>query len=107
MIVPCKFGGPDHEYPDDWEFGGKQGDDPRADARFRTSAYTYFDERLNILWITSTPRCDDEAIDYFTFVASMGKDFNPVWLQATRSDGKAEMLRVLYNKSSDIAYDQV
>jgi len=103
----CPFG-PEHvhEFPDDWRLGGASGTDPRADERFSPTTYTYFDNKLQILHFTQVPVCDDEAIDYFTSVASWGAGFNPVWVQATRPDGTVETLPVEYEKATDIAWER-
>lgn len=112
-VIPCKFGGPDHEYPDDWVFGGVDGTHPGADPRWkwRTSAYEYYDDKARIIHSTSVPLCDDEAIDSFTVVAGYGPSFNPVWVSATRylKDGttKVEMLPWTYDKATDTATEKV
>lgn len=107
MKVPCEFGGPDHEYPDDWIFDGADGSDPAADPRWRGSTYVYFDERVRPIHLTQVPRCDDEAIDMFTFVANIGPGFKPRWIQATRPNGTTQMLPVEYDIETDTAYDRV
>lgn len=110
IVVPCDFEGPDHEYPDDWQFGGADGSHPAAEPRWISTAYDYYNDRAQIIWTTSVPTCDDEAIDYFTFVADLGPRFNPIWLSATRMDAegnrKIEMLPWLYNKITDTATER-
>lgn len=95
-----------HELPPDWEFGGPTGLDPRADPRWRPDVYTYFDDRLFPIHLTTVPFCDDEAIDNFTQVAGYGRDFNPVWIQVKRVDGTVETLPVTYNKETDEVFDK-
>lgn len=106
IVQTCPFGGPDHEFPDDWEFGGRSGNHPGADPRARATTYVYFDDKLLPLEVTQVPQCDDEAIDMFTHVAGIGKDFNPRWIQAHRPDGTVSMLPVWYDKTTDTAYDK-
>lgn len=109
IVLPCQYDGPDHEFPDDWEFGGANNEHPAADRRFCTTTYTYYDDRAQPCWTTVVPLCDDEAIDQFTWVASLG--YNPVWLSADRyaPDGshKIDMLPWTYDKSTDTATERV
>lgn len=109
--VPCKFDGPDHEYPDDWTFGGADGTHPAADPRWVPTSYDYYDANARIIWSTSVPLCDDEAIDRFTVVAAYGPSFNPVWVSATRilKDGtrRIDMLPWTYDKTTDTATERV
>lgn len=103
MIVhPCQFDGPDHEYPDDWIFGGANGLHPGADPRFKPTTYEYYDDKVAVVCLTQVPLCDDQALDEFTKVA--GRGFNPVWLSAKRPDGKIEMLPWTYDKAEDMLY---
>lgn len=91
-----------HEFPDDWEFGGANETDPRADLRWKSTTYTYFDARLNIVHYTQVPLCDNEAINYFHQIASWGPKINPVWVSATRPDGTVETLKVNYHKTDGL-----
>lgn len=90
-----------HEYPDDWNLGGANATDPRADSRWRPSTYEYIDDRLDCIHTTQVPLCDDQALDEFTKVAGYGPDFNPVWLKVCRPDGTEEMLPWIYDKQTD------
>lgn len=102
IILECWADPPHiHTYPDDWDFGGPNGTDPRTDRRYRLTTYRYIDAQLNIIDTTQAPLCDDQAIDEFTKVANYGPGFNPVWLQATRSDGRVETLPWTYDKTTD------
>lgn len=107
MRVPCEYGGPAHEYPDDWIFDGADGKDPAADPRWRGTTYVYFDEQVRPIHLTQVPRCDDEAIDMFTFVAGISRSHKPRWIQATRTDRSTEMLPVEYVIEEDTVYDKV
>lgn len=89
-----------HVFPDDWNFGGASGTDPRADPRWKPTSYTYIDDRVRLIHTTQAPICDDQAIDEFTKVAGWGKNFNPVWLQVRRGD-VVEMLPWTYDKLTD------
>jgi hypothetical protein len=106
MIVTCRHEPPHaHEYPDDWEFGGANGTDPAADPRWRGSTYTYWSDKFELLELTSAPRCDDQAIDYFSMVAKHFKNSNPHFIQAKRPDGTVETLPFRYNRETDEVYD--
>lgn len=105
-VVECGYDPPhEHRFPMDWQFGGADGTDWRADERWQPSTYFYFDDRLHLIHMTQVPACDDEAIDLFTWVASLGTAFNPVWLRVKRPDGSSETLPVTYNKQTDEVYD--
>ena len=94
-----------HVYPGDWIFGGANESDPRADSRWRPTTYEYYNSRIQIIHVTQTPICDEEAIDHFTWVANLGKGFDPVNVSARRPDGTIEMLKVRYDKATDTASD--
>lgn len=106
LVVECPFDPPhEHVFPEDWQFGGADGSDFRTDPRWRPSVYVYISDRLQLLHTTVAPSCDDEAIDYFTTVASFGKDFNPKWIRVRRPDGSSTTLPVIYNKATDEVFD--
>lgn len=94
-----------HEFPDDWNFGGPSGTDPRADPRWIPTTYYYYDDRLQVIHLTQVPICDDEAIDYFSTVAEYGSGFNPRWLRVKRSDGSVEPIPGEYDKASDTFWE--
>lgn len=103
MIIDCDFIEPHtHELPDDWKLGGASGLDMRADSRFETAVYEYYNERVQIIHTTVVPQCDMEALDYCTIVASWGPGFNPVWVSAKRADKPIEMLPWIYDKADDM-----
>jgi hypothetical protein len=100
VIQDCTFDIPHcHEYPDDWEFGGPAGTDPRADPRWRGSTYTYLDATLHQIHLTQAPLCDSQALDEFTLVASWG--LQPVYLQVKRPSGEVIVLPWQYNEKTD------
>ena len=104
MIVQvCTYTDPphEHEWPDDWQFGGANGEHPGADPRYKPTTYTYFDADATPLFVTQTPLCDDQALDEFTKVASFGPSFNPKWLGVQRPDKTTEMLPWTYDKATD------
>lgn len=106
VVLECNYEPPhEHYFPSDWQFGGPNETDPRADPRWIPTTYTYLDERLESIHVTQVPICDDQAIDNFTQVAGWGKDFNPVWIQAERPNGVVEILKVKYDKETDMAED--
>lgn len=90
----------DHIYPDDWELGGLDGIDPRVDPRWMPTTYTYYDADTTTNWVTQVPFCDDEALNYFTFIAGIVGS-NPRWVAATRPGNFVEMLPYLYDKATD------
>lgn len=97
---------PGHEWPDDWEFGGPTGLDPRADARWRGPTYIYFDDKLEDIALTMTPLCDEQAIDEFTKIANLGPGFNPVYLAKRFGRGPLQMLPVQYDKTTDEVHER-
>jgi hypothetical protein len=110
VLIECDFEPPHaHEYPDDWIFGGANGLHPGADPRYRATIYWYYDDKLDVIEVNSSLLCDDEAIDFFTNVAALGPDFNPVYVSAKRPVGddlkefKTEMLHWKYDKLTDTA----
>lgn len=108
IILECLYDPPhEHEFPDDWDFGGADGLSPMCDPRWRTirNTYVYFDDKLRVVGFTQAFLCDEEAIDKFTQIASHGPQINPVWVQATRPDGRVETLKVRYNKETDEVWD--
>lgn len=110
IVFPCKYDGPDHEFPDDWIFGGANMQHPAPDPRWRPTTYEYYDAQAKRIHIAQDFMCDDEAIDKFTWVANLGPMYNPVWLSATRPvEGggyKTEMLPWTYDKATDIATER-
>lgn len=105
MIQECPYGGPPHEFPDDWVFGGADMQHPGADPRFVTRTYTYWSDDVEPLWTTSRPTCDDQAIDMFTWVANIGLGCNPTRISVRVGKEKEVMLRVIYDKATDTARD--
>lgn len=90
-----------HEFPDDWEFGGADLSDPRADARFDTTVYTYYTADMQPLHVSCAHICDESALDAFTIVDRWCTRGTPVYLSAKRPNQKAEILPWQYNKSTD------
>lgn len=108
QILACGYDDGPHEYPDDWVFGGADGNHPGADPRYLPAVYRYFDEHYRLIWSTVIPLCDEQAIDQFTFVANISSRFNPVYLAVLRPGSeKQEMLPIRYEKATDTAWDIV
>lgn len=107
LVQDCPYEPPHtHEYPDDWQFGGASGTDPRGDVRFQPAVYTYWDDKLRVIHHTSVPICDDEAIDKFTEVANYGPDYNPVYLRVKRpGEREHHTLPYRYDAEKDEVYD--
>ncbi|HWI68582.1 MAG TPA: hypothetical protein VNS88_09395 [Nitrospiraceae bacterium] len=106
VIVECDYlEDHTHEYPDDWFFGGPRGMDPRADPRWVLVTYEYIDNRLDVIHMTQTPICEQQAIDEFTKVAAFGPGFNPIWITKRQGDEQPHTLKVIYNKLTDEVSD--
>ena len=54
-----------HELPNDWQFGGATGEDPRADPRWMPTTYLFMDRGLVGRHHTTEPRCDHEARGWY------------------------------------------
>lgn len=104
IVLECHFEPPhEHRFPSDWQFGGANDLDPRADPRWKPTVYEYFDEGLHSIHRTVAPLCDDEAIDNFTRVAGWGPTFRPVYLSAQHpGEVKPSMLPWKYSKETDM-----
>lgn len=62
MKIRCAYNKKvEHEFPDDWEFGGANNTHPGADPRWTPLVHLYFDERLNVVHRTSMMTCDEMA----------------------------------------------
>lgn len=103
VIIECEYDIPHtHEFPDDWEFGGANGLHFGADPRWEPTVYTYYNESLEEICITSAPLCDQQAIDEFTKIAALGSGYSPVYLSAKhRGEPVGTMLPVKYSKTDD------
>lgn len=53
--------GCEHEYPDDWTFGGANGGDPRADPRWMPTTYQFLDRNFRTIFTCSSALCDHIA----------------------------------------------
>lgn len=85
--------GCEHTFPDDWEFGGAVGGDPRADKRWRPTNYVYFDRTLRPIHYTCVPLCDHAALTVFKgAVQRYRPDSKIFFIQAQRPDGTEEMI---------------
>ena len=100
ITLPCEYDGPDHTYPDDWQFGGPRNRDPRADPRWRGDIYVYLDDHFNEVWATQVPLCDDEALDRFSDHADVGA----MYLQVIRCTGESDVLPWRYVAADDTFY---
>jgi hypothetical protein len=104
IIFDCFYTDPSHqhEYPDDWIFGGADGTHPGADPRFQPTVYTYYDADATPIHVTCSPLCDDQALDEFTDIARQFPGSNPFWLSVKRPKEKAVMLPWHYDKATDM-----
>lgn len=102
-VILCEYDIPhEHEFPEDWVFGGADGMHFGADVRWKPVSYTYYNEAFEAIHVTSAPLCDQQAIDEFTLVANYGAGFVPVYLGARhQGEAVATMLPVKYNKADD------
>jgi hypothetical protein len=99
ILIDCPYEPPHtHEFPDDWEFGGANGLDPRTDRRWVNTKYRYLDDHFNVVWGTGVPLCEDQAIDEFTKHAELGAKY----LQAKRpGSDEYELLDWQYDRATD------
>lgn len=100
----CGYDDGPHEYPDDWQFGGANEADPRADPRWRPTKYVYYSDKFEVLAFTQALCCDDEALDYFTKIAKHFPGHNPRYIEVKRPDEEKQMLPWVYNKAEDTVY---
>lgn len=107
LEVECPFEPPHtHTYPDDWIFGGADGTHPGADSRFESNRYYYYNDKFDLIYVTSVPLCMDEAIDHFTFVANLGGSYNPVYIGSRAPEESVpQMLPFRYDKSTDQVWE--
>jgi len=69
-------------------------------------AYQYLDPMLNVIWHSSVPLSDDDAIDYFTFVRDIGPQFHPKYIAVLRWDSlRYDVLQVWYEEETDDVWD--
>ena len=99
IIQECGYEPPHtHQWPDDWSFGGADGEDPRTDPRWIPDTYLYLNDHFDVVWETQTPLCDDQALDEFTKHADLGATY----LQVRRRGGReAELLDWQYRAEHD------
>jgi len=97
--------GCEHEFPNDWIFGGADGIHPGSDPRWVPTIYEYMDEKLVTVHSTVVPVCDEEAFDYFTQVAEWR--LTPVYIAKHKPGEKVELIPVKYNEKEDTFYDFV
>lgn len=89
-----------HEYPDDWEFGGAVGADPRADPRWMPTTYEYLGKMFERVAITQTPLCDHEAIaNLGTVNARHPTGPDALFISAARPPNGA--LEMIYSNTED------
>lgn len=99
IVRECRYEPPHtHEFPDDWVFAGANGQDPRADVRWRPTTYHYLDDHFNIVWSTQAPLCLDQAIDEFTRWATG----TVMYLQVQRHGGEPELTDWQYLVADDL-----
>lgn len=82
----------EHEYPDDWEFGGANGGDPRADRRWQPTTYEYLNRNLRPVYVSTVPLCDHEAIHRERVLVDTFRGSRIFYIRATRPDDTVEMI---------------
>lgn len=82
----------EHEYPDDWTFGGANGGDPRADQRWQPTLYEYLNRQMAVVHVSTAPLCDHEAIHQEKAQVDFHKGSEIFYIKATRSDDSIEMI---------------
>lgn len=99
IVKECRYDPPHtHEYPDDWEFGGANGGDPRADPRWQPTTYVYLDDHLTVVHTTQAPTCLDEALDQFTLY----REDRATYLQQADGDGGLRLVDFRYDPDTDV-----
>lgn len=102
VVIECPYEPVhEHEFPEDWEFGGANQLDPRSDRRWTPTTYVYLDSNLHEVWTTQVPLCLDQAIDEFT----KHRAFNPKYLQRRVGRGQLELVPVEYDPETDEVTD--
>lgn len=103
MVVECHYSDPPHQhvFPEDWIFGGANGLHPGADPRWKPTTYTYRDAMLNLVHVTQTPLCDEQALYEFTKIRDCGTDYYPVYLEIQPPGELAFLAKWRYNRHTD------
>lgn len=85
--------GCEHEWPDDWVFGGAIGGDPRADPRYLPTVYEFLDRNLRRIHTCCSPLCDHEAIqDKRVRIERSFKDAKVFYIKAIRPDKSFQLI---------------
>lgn len=72
----------------------------------RGTAYRYRDATLQVIWQTSVPQTDEDAIDYFYTVCTFNpKDFHPVYVE--RLDHHFGWIMLPYKATTDELFFKV
>ena len=61
------------------------------------ASYQYYDENLNVIWVTSVPKDDEAAIAYFHAVMRFGSSFRPKYVAKRQPDGEYKGLKVTFD----------
>lgn len=85
--------GCEHEFPDDWTFGGAVGADPRADPRYLPTTYEFLDRSFRRIHVCCSPLCDHEAIrGKRPRIEGSFRDAKVFYIKAIRPDGTTEVV---------------
>lgn len=102
--IDCPSGTPEcsgHEFPDDWQFGGANGKDFRADPRWAAATYRYLDKYFKEVWISTSFYCDEQALDKFTWIASIDPSYGDVRYVLKRMPGEVEWVPLPWEYRAD------
>jgi hypothetical protein len=85
--------GCEHEYPDNWVFGGAIGADPRADPRYLPTTYVFMDRKLQAIHTCCSSLCDHEAIQSKKpRIENSFRNAKVYYIKAIRPDGTTELI---------------
>lgn len=76
--------------------------EPQADIIDRPEAesvpgYQYYDDQLNVIWVTSVPKDDEAAIAYFHSLMRMSEGFRPKYVARRQPDNTYKALKVTFD----------
>lgn len=63
----------------------------------QVQSYQYYDDKLDVIWVTSVPKDDEAAIAYFHTVMRFGKEYWPKYVAKRQSTGEYKALPVTFD----------
>ncbi len=61
------------------------------------ASYQYYDENLNVIWVTSVPKDDEAAIAYFHSLMRMSQNFRPKYVAKRQPTGEYKAFPVTFD----------